>query len=81
MENWRVALINETRRRQDQIAEADMHRLSLLIQDQPGPFKRAFCYLLTMFAKLMVRQGSRMRDRFEHPTPETEATYSHRWAE
>lgn len=81
MENWRVALINETRRRQDQIAEADMHRLSLLVPDQPGPLKRAFCCLLTKFAKLMVRQGNRMRDRFEYPGPDTEATYSHRWAD
>ena len=77
MENCRVALINETRRRQDQMAEADMHRLSLVIQDQPGPLKRALCCLLTKFAKLLVRQGNRMRDRFEHPTPDREATYSH----
>ncbi len=80
MENYRIALVNETRRRQEQIAEADMHRLSLLVPKKPGLLKRAFCCLGVRIAKLMERQGNRIRERLEDPTPDTEATYSHKWA-
>lgn len=70
MENWRVALKNETRRRQEQIAEADMHRLSLEVPDQPGPLKRAFKAMLLKFANLMVRRGTWLQDCCKDAAPD-----------
>ena len=63
MENWQIAYINETRRRQDEIAVADMHRLSNEIPLPPPVWKRALHFILVKFGNLMVKAGNRLDDR------------------
>jgi hypothetical protein len=63
LENWQIALVNETRRRQEEIAVADMHRLSNQIELPAPLWKRALNFILAKLGKLMVRTGSRLEGR------------------
>jgi hypothetical protein len=76
MENWQIAMINETRRRQDQIAEADMYRLSQQAETKKPGWKRIYQNLLLQLADLLIEVGTRLQCRYTelstHSVPGTE---------
>lgn len=75
MENWQIALINETRRRQDQIAEADMHRLAQQVVAQKPGWHRIYQNLLLQLADLLIEAGTRLHCRYtELAAPSTHGT-------
>ncbi len=64
MENWQIALINETRRRQEQIAEAEINRMVRLANGQQPAWRRAYQAILLLLAALMIETGTRLQSRY-----------------
>ena len=63
MEDWHIALINETRRRQEQIAEADMYRLiNQGVSQKPGKW-RIFQNFLLKLVHLLNKADTRLQDQ------------------
>ena len=63
MENWKIALINETRRRQEQIGEAEKYRLIRLAAQQQPRRERAYQKLLLILAQVLIDTGTRLQSR------------------
>jgi hypothetical protein len=78
MENWKIALINETRRRQEQIGEAEKYRLIRLAAQQRPRQRRIYQKLLLGFAQLLIEIGTRLQCRVAEltvsPAPGAEAS-------
>ena len=66
MENWQIALINETRRRQDQIVEAEMDRIIKQVNGRQPVWQRAYQKLVLLLADLLIGAGTRLQGRYIH---------------
>jgi len=64
MENWRIALINETRRRQEQIAEAEIDRMIKEANGNESVWRKAYRTSLLWLAGLLIETGTRLQRRF-----------------
>lgn len=72
MVNWHIALINETYRRQEQIAEAENDRMIKLAYGRQPAWRRVYQAMLLVLANMFIETGTRLQNRYSQlTTPST----------
>lgn len=64
MENWQIAFINETRRRQEQIAEAEIDRMLKEANGKESGWQKAYQTMLLVLAGWLIEAGTRLQRRY-----------------
>lgn len=72
MVNWQIALITETQRRQEQIADAEIDRMIKLAYGRQSTLRRVYQAILLVLANTLIETGTRLQNRYTQlTTPST----------